>query len=218
MPASSPCAGLHVAEVAVGRVDGGLDAGLLLGQRRVLVVDGWDLLRVARLSSATCSRFGLDGGLFLSRAATMMPRWAARPVPCQALDPRSMRCSSNRPSISSRVASMEPHFRSLFSPDNNRRKPQILGQWKITQLDADGGAPASPVLGLIDERHRLGGTPARASASTFTAAKGSSLIVAELDDGHARRQLQRGIKGTSSRQTTASTRPRRAPAQLPPSP
>ena len=38
-------AGLHVAEVAVSGVDGGLDAGLFLGKRRVLVVDAGDLLR-----------------------------------------------------------------------------------------------------------------------------------------------------------------------------
>ena len=71
---------------------------------------------VARLSSATCSDLA-SMAAFLSRAATMMPRWGSSSSSLlRRLISRSMRCSSNRPSISSRVASMEPHFRSLFSP------------------------------------------------------------------------------------------------------
>ncbi len=72
---------------------------------------------VARLSSATCSDLA-SMAVFLSRAATMMPRWGSSSSSLlRRLISRSMRCSSNRPSdIVARSLHGTPHFRSLFSP------------------------------------------------------------------------------------------------------
>ena len=50
----------------MGRVDGGLDAGLFLGERRVLVVDAGDLLRSGALELGHLLGFGLDGGLLIA--------------------------------------------------------------------------------------------------------------------------------------------------------
>ena len=65
---------------------------------------------------------------------------------------------------------------------------------KITQLDADG-LRRPPVLGLIDERHRLGGDAGAGQRLGQHGHQGQlAHIVAELDDGHVRRrQLQRGM-------------------------
>lgn len=96
-------AGLHVAEVAVGRVDGGLDAGLFLGERRVLVVDAGDLLRSGALELGHLLGFGLDGGLLVAGGHDDAALGQLVQLLAQALDLRD-RCAAVRTDLRYRRA------------------------------------------------------------------------------------------------------------------